>query len=281
VTLKKTVCLTSIGGENILIQPIMEIITKLQNRNYQLDLTKNRIDFLDNRFYFHENGNYYPSATTILDCYPKGAAFYEWLKKNGEESDSIRDEAGRRGSLVHDMTERYDNGEEVCLFDENGNISVRMGEWAMFEKYVEFKTTHQPEVIFNELSLCSAPLGYAGTLDRVIVLNGKRLLIDIKTSNYVSPHFWLQLSCYKELLKACVEDGEVDGIGILHLNAKTRTTGTKGAIQGIGWQLQTCYDEKEIAHYFKLFKATHQLWLAENGSMMPKQFSYSLSHQIK
>lgn len=258
----------------------MQLTTKLNNKNYRIDFNRNRIDFLDNRFYFHENGNYYPSATTILDAYPKGAAFYEWLKKNGEDSDNIRDEAGRQGSIVHDMTERYDNGEEVKLFNEEGNISVKMGEWNMFEKYVEFKTIHKPEIIFNELSLCSASLAYAGTLDRVVMLNGKKVLIDIKTSNYISPHFWLQLACYRELLKACVEGDEVEGIGILHLNAKTRTTGSKGAIQGQGWQLITCYNEKEISHYFKLFKATHQLWLAENSSMQPKQFSYSLSHKI-
>lgn len=61
-----------------------------------IKITKDRIEFLDSRFYQHANGNFYPSVTTILDAYPKSAAFYEWLKKAGEDADEIRDEAGRK-----------------------------------------------------------------------------------------------------------------------------------------------------------------------------------------
>lgn len=255
-----------------------ELVTKIGNKNYRVDLTNNRIDFLDTRFYLHSSGNYYPSATTILDAYPKGAGFYEWLKKAGEDADEIRDEAGNEGSTVHRLTEAYDLGHEVSLFDTNGNINVKMIEWAMVERYIEFRNRFNPIIEHIELHMVNPLLQFGGTLDRTIILNGKRYRIDIKTGNGIYNHFWLQLAAYDKL---CVAEGHppADDIAILWLNAKTKTDGRKDAIQGKGWQM--LFPEYSIDHYWKLFQAVHQLWLAENRNLQPRQFSYQLSHQIK
>jgi hypothetical protein len=257
----------------------MPTIISAKNKNFLLDVTSNRITFLDNRFYLGDDGKYYPSATTILDAYPKGASFYEWLKKNGEDSDEIRDEAGRRGSRVHELTEKYDNGEEVSLLNENGDIAMKMSEWAMLERYVEFRTKHHVEIIDTEQNLVSEKLGYGGTRDRIITYNGKRLLMDIKTGNAIYNHFWLQLTSYLQL-EAENSPLPFDGIAVLWLNAKTKTDGKGGSCQGKGWQLIIQSDQKEIDRYWALFQATHRLWLAENGSMQPKNTMYSLKHKI-
>ena len=114
----------------------MTTVTKLFSKNYRIDFTSRQITFLDTRFYLTEAGNYVPSVTTILDCYPKPPSFYDWLKKVGEDADTIRDEAGERGSTVHKLTERYDEGEEVMLINENGHIDYKLLEWA--RAYVRF-----------------------------------------------------------------------------------------------------------------------------------------------
>lgn len=256
----------------------MEIITKVHNKNYRLDLANNRISFLDNRFYMADDGKYYPSATTILEAYPKGASFYEWLKRNGEESDELRDEAGRRGSRVHDLTEKYDNGQEVSLLNENGDIAMKMSEWAMFERYIDFRNRFNIEVIDTEQNIVSPKLGYGGTRDRIINYNSKRLLMDIKTGNAIYNHFWLQLTSYLQL-EAEVSPVPFDGIAVLWLNAKTKTEGKPGACQGPGWQLIIQSDQKEIDKYWKLFQCTHQLWIQENGNMQPRKTIYSLKHK--
>lgn len=252
------------------------VIIKSQSKNLKVDFHNNRIDFLDNRFYSHEDGNYYPSVTTIGDAWPKGIEYYTWLKKVGEDADQIRDDAGLRGSNVHNLTERYDNGDAVNLLNENGFIGYKMSEWAMFERYIEFRKRFPCEVIHSELNLVSPTLGFAGTLDRVINLNGKRVLLDIKTSNAIYDFYWLQLAAYRRLL--FVECGEfVDEVAVLWLNARTRTEGTKGAIQGIGWQL---ISQANTDSEWDLFQATHKIWLAVNGSMKPRLMSYNLSHQL-
>lgn len=254
----------------------METITKVGLKNYKIDLTAQRIDFLDNRFYFDEEGNAIPSVTTILESYPKGAAFYEWLKKNGEDSDAIRDEAGRKGSLVHSLTELYDKGEEVNLIDPDGYVAFKMIEWAMFERYVEFRKRFPFEIIHTELSLISKTLGFAGTLDRIIKMNSKTVLVDIKTSGSVWPSYWLQLAAYKQLFEQQYPD-KIDEVAILWLNAKTKTEGKKDTCQGKGWQMISNADTTKD---WQLFKATQQLWLAENGTQTPKEISYQLKHQL-
>lgn len=255
-------------------------VTKLFSKNYRIDFTSKQITFLDTRFYNTDQGNFVPSVTTILDCYPKPPSFYDWLKKVGEDADNIRNEAGDRGSTVHKLTERYDAGEEVNLINEQGNIDYKIAEWSMFERYVEFRRRFEFQIIHSELNLISDKLGFAGTLDRVIQFNGRLLIIDIKTSNSLYDHYWLQMAAYKQLLAEVQPDLKIDGYAILWLNAQTRTDGKAGAIQGKGWQLIERKAE-EADKDWPLFQATHKLWLAERGSMKPKELSYQLSHQIK
>ncbi len=257
-----------------------KIITKLGSSNYSLDIPNNRIDFLDTRFYITESGAYVPSVTTILSAYPKPASFYDWLKKVGEDADTIRDEAGNRGSTVHKLTEQYDEGQEVRLMDESGYIGYKLVEWNMLEKYIDFRNRYPLEIVHTELHLSSDILGMAGTLDRVIRMNGRTLIIDIKTSNSLYDHYWLQMAAYKRLLAEAQPDLRVDGYAILWLNSLHRGESKKGDIQGKGW----CLKEQDLDQYesdWKKFEATKLLWLAENGSMKPRQVSYQLAHQLK
>lgn len=241
-----------------------------------VSIEKDRIEFLDSRFYRHANGNFYPSVTTILDAYPKSAQFFEWLKKNGEDSDEIRDEAGRKGSNVHQLCEDYDKGFECGILDEWAKPKFKQIEWAMFERYVEFREKFKYELVANELHYISPSFGFAGTLDRVFNVNGKLVLVDIKTSNSLHNHFWLQLAAYKELWDE-VNEQKIDEIKILWLNAKTRTEGSGKAPQGVGWQLKE--PEYGLDHYWNLFQNVFKTWQEENRGMKPRNTSYKLIHK--
>lgn len=243
-----------------------------------IDPIRNRIEFLDSRFYLHANGQFYPSVTTILDAYPKSYAFYEWVKKMGEDADEIRDEAGRKGSKVHQICEDYDNEVPCSMIDENLNPQFRQIEWAMFERYVEFRERHEFELLANEVHYISPALGFAGTLDRVFTKDGKRYLVDLKTSNALHNHYWLQMAAYKALWDEVNPDQKIDEIRILWLNAKTRTDGNGKTTQGQGWQLKE--PDNGIEYYYNLFQSVFKVWQEENKSMKPRNASYQLVHQI-
>ena len=245
--------------------------------NFIVDTNKKQITFLDNRFYQTDSEDYVPSVTTILNAYPKDAGYYQWLKSVGEDADTIRDEAGRRGSIVHELTERYDAGEEINLLDNGGRVGFKLSEWSMFERYVDFRNRFKLENELIEFNVISPELGFAGTIDRVITMNGKRYLVDIKTSNAIYDSYWLQLAAYEQLLNYAKID--IDEVAILWLNAKTRTNGKDGSVQGIGWQFVT-RSENETNNDWRLFLATKTLWLAQNGNMQPRKQIYNITHKI-
>ena len=238
-------------------------------------INNKQLTFFDARFYITEDGGYVPSVTHILECYPKGAAYYNWLKEHGKDADEIRDEAGRRGSVVHKLTEDYDQGKEVKLINPNGSIDYKLNEWAMFERYVDFRSRFEFTIDAIELNIISKELGYAGTIDRIIDLYGQKILVDIKTSNAIYSSYWLQLAAYRNLLKS--QGLNIDKVAILWLNAKTRTEGKKDTIQGNGWQM--IIKENSIID-LGLFNATYRLWHAENGGSKPKQLTYQISHKL-
>jgi hypothetical protein len=166
------------------------------------------------------------------------------------------------------------------LLDEYGKPKYSLEEWSMFERYVEFSVNHKPDHFLVEQTFINSSLGFAGTIDRVCTIDGKTYVLDIKTSNGIYNSYWLQLAAYRELYNAALDHTEamprIDGVAILWLNAKTRTNGKGGAIQGKGWQMVT---EMDTSKQWSLFQAVQQLWHAEHEDDKPKEFSYQLSHK--
>lgn len=259
---------------------------------YYKSIETNKITFTDARFYRSENGTWIPSVTTILEAYPKPYELLQWMKEQGSNADKIKEAAGKRGSIVHELTERYDKlnpGERIELLDsfDNPNYSL-FDEWAMFERYVDFSTRFNPLNYLIEESIVSTNLNIAGTIDRICEINGERYIVDIKTSNGIYPSYWLQLAAYRKLYYDwaqkdlyTIEDLDaiaVDGCAILWLNAKTKTNGKSGDIQGPGWQL-IIKDNDFMNEQYKIFECVKQVWLAEHPNDKPKQYCFQTSYE--
>lgn len=253
-----------------------------------IDKKNNRITYKDMRFNEAEDklGEYCPGSTTILQCAPKDSSYYEWLKKYGNASDTISLEAMEKGSTVHKLTELYDKGNVISAQREDGSPIYSSNEWEMFIKYVEFSEKHKPEVIVNEASYCLSYLGYGGTLDRVVKLNGETWLLDIKTGNMYE-YYWMQLASYKRLFEEWQKffwgeiKTKIDRIGIIHLNAKTRGEDKKGkSIQGYGWSIETpeswTESKDSYEYYLKLFDNVKEMWLFQNKNFKPKNKIFTL-----
>ena len=79
-----------------------------------------QINFLDQRFYKTETGEYYPSVTSILNFYPKNGFFHAWLKDVGHNSDIIARKAADEGTQVHNAIESFLEGKEIKWMDDKG-----------------------------------------------------------------------------------------------------------------------------------------------------------------
>jgi len=182
------------------------------------------------------NGEEYPSVTTILSVIAKPALVY-WAGKvvaeeavrrvsAGEELDvrSLASTPNKRrgdkadvGSIVHSVLEAYADGEQVA--PEQVPSDARSYVCSLREWLAE----HNAEVLHSEATVIHQEPRYAGTVDAVMRLNGKTLLVDVKTGKGVYKEAGLQLAAYRYADFIGYADGssekmpEVDGAMVLHV----------------------------------------------------------------
>ena len=207
--------------------------TKKYNRILQISDDAQQITLPDARYY-KRNGEYYPSITYVLSCYPKGKFFQEWLKKVGYSADYIVKKAGEDGTQVHEMIEDYLNGKELN-FLENGIPLYDPNIWQMFLKFVDWWETHKPILLETEVHLFSDKIKVAGTCDLVCEIDGEVWVIDFKTSNNLQTTYELQTAIYAECYKECFNK-MADRQGILWLKSSKRGP-KEGKMQGKGWEM--------------------------------------------
>lgn len=224
-----------------------------------------QITIEDQRFY-KKADVYYPSVTYILSCWPKGKGFENWLKSNGDESDMIARESADAGTKVHQAIENLLKGYKLDWFDKQGNAYYSESEWKMILAFQDFWTMFKPTLIHSELHIFSNVHIYAGTVDLIIEMNGRKWILDIKTSKQLHFTYDLQLASYAEAWNEHNPDDKVENYGVLWLNAKTRKP-TEGKIQGKGWQLQT--PEFDHVRNMEIFKSVHDIFKVVNPKPKP------------
>lgn len=198
---------------------------------------------------------WYPSATTILSKYPKGKQFEEYLAnlESANAGKEILEEAGRRGTAIHEATQLLEEGQTLY------RINYSLDEWQLLESFIRWYNEYKPEHIVIEKSLVSDKLKTGGTIDRVYRIDGVVTLLDIKTSGAIYDSYWCQTGCYSKLWDE-QSDLKIEQTAILRLSNKLKKTGYQYVL----------HDKKQIEKDFKVFKAVHEIWLYENSDKQPK-----------
>jgi ATP-dependent exoDNAse (exonuclease V) beta subunit len=143
----------------------------------------------------------YPSVTTVLDVLPK-PELDEWRRAVGpEEAERVSRRATQFGSRVHGLMERYLRGElESTEEVETERILVAFGAAkACIDSFLT-------ELNGVEVMMASRRLAIAGTTDVVGKWDGRRAIIDFKTSNGPKAasqvtHYFLQAAAYSVMLE--------------------------------------------------------------------------------
>ena len=238
-------------------------VKKKYNRILQISDDAQQITLPDARYY-KRNGEYYPSITYVLSCYPKGKHFQDWLKKVGYSANYIVKKAGEDGTQVHEMIEDYLNGKELN-FLEHGIPMYDPNIWQMFLRFVDWWETYKPTLLETEVHLFSDKIKVAGTCDLVCEIEGEVWVIDFKTSNNLQTTYELQTAIYTECYKECFNK-MADRQGILWLKSSKRGP-KEGKIQGKGWEL---FESKRThEENLDIFKTVKKLFDLENPKHKP------------
>lgn len=235
----------------------------------------------DYRFY-KVKGKYYPSSTYILNSYPKDIGFYKWLaSKNWDEAERIKEEAGNRGSKVHNAIYDLIKGKKIKASDRYWNDTKNIfepltnQEWYCLLTFQNWWKDKNPQVIASEIVCYSEKYGYAGTIDFIGVVDNEVVLIDWKTGSRIYRANWCQVGSYH---KAELETGKYKPakVGILRLG--TRHRGKDG--NGVGYEYKTMNLTK-TEKKFRVFLAVKKIWLDGNPKMQPDFKEIPASIKIK
>ncbi len=114
------------------------------------------------------------------------------------------DRAADRGTAVHKATE---------LLDKYGTVEIDEDISPYLKAYIAFRKEHKCEWQKIEYATHHPENLYAGTLDRVGTVDGKLVVLDIKTSSTIQkPLYTAQLNLYRKMLPDPIEQ-----LVILHL----------------------------------------------------------------
>ena len=114
------------------------------------------------------------------------------------------DRAADRGTAVHKATE---------LLDKYGTAEIDEDIAPYLQAYIAFRKEHKCEWQKIEYATHHPENLYAGTLDRVGTIDGKLVVLDIKTGSTVQkPLYTAQLNLYRKMLPDPIEQ-----LVILHL----------------------------------------------------------------
>ena len=243
-------------------------IKQSYNRILEISEDAKQITMPDSRYY-RRNGKYYPSITYVLQYYPKGKFFEDWLKKVGYASEHIVRKAGEQGTETHEMIEDYLNGKELNFLSTSGYPQYNPDVWQMFLRFVDFWETYKPKLIETEVHLFSDEIKVAGTCDMVceIEIDGKTELwiIDFKTSNHLQTTYDLQTAIYGKCYEECFGK-KADRYGVLWLKSSKRKA-AEGKIQGKGWEMYESSRTQE--ENIDIFMTVKKLFDLENPKHSP------------
>ena len=88
---------------------------------------------------------------------------------------AVIEQAAFRGSMIHDLTALYDRGD----LEEESAVASDVGMYLM--AWIKF--CHDYQVKWEYIEVPLATTTFAGTIDRIGVIDGRRVVVDIKTSS--------------------------------------------------------------------------------------------------
>ena len=124
-------------------------------------------------------------AETLYETHLKKAKV-AWREK--------RDKSADTGTLGHSIIEKYITEKMGGAVIPFMGISVDKEINNILEQFLEWEKKYNPIWLASELQVGSKVHGFAGILDAIAEINGKKVLLDFKTSKEIKPEYNIQLA---------------------------------------------------------------------------------------
>lgn len=146
-----------------------------------------QLNLPEGRRYETPDGNRYPSITTVLGADPeKKKSLQAWRDRVGpEEANRVSVQASRRGTRIHSMCEDY-------LNNYNPYSRAMPVDVETFNSMKPVLDDNIDNILVQEQALFSHHLRLAGTVDCIADYDGKRSVIDFKTSLRPKKKEWIE-----------------------------------------------------------------------------------------
>ena len=202
---------------------------------------KARVETSEGRHYYDEAGRRYVSVTTAIGGGLPKNQLGKWASKYAAEhaaSNLERFLTMRKSDVIAEIKDspwayaraRADLGGRVHEAVENYLLNLGGGqpenELAPYLlQFGRFLSEWQPKVEAAEMVVYSERYGYAGTLDSIMVIDGERVVLDVKTGSGVYREASVQLAMYRaadfvQVNGERIAMPETDGGRVLHLQPK-------------------------------------------------------------
>lgn len=238
--------------------------------NKQATLASGKVRKIEDKWdwaYFSDEYGYAVSVTTMLgEAMPIGVGLKEYWKRGDKytmEKDFER--AAEHGRKVHGYVQQLNYGQEIDLSEESAAVHKDVAAYVEFVRHWNPSEMQTEQIVFYS----DDKMQFAGTVDIVCRVDGKLVLIDLKTSNSISNSHYLQVLAYAKAYEQSYGE-KIDHVFVLQLGSKTKTLNMRTPIlgkpsNGVGWKVY------EIpTHYtFESFNNIYKVWLAEHGNEYP------------
>jgi len=137
---------------------------------------------------------WYPRVTKIVDIKSKPALYRFYSSVGFSNGEKIKEQSATEGTMVHEAVQSLMIGKEP---EVPSLIKPAVDAFRNFMERNLIET--EPELI--EYRIRHGYFRYAGTVDAIVVLNGRMGVLDIKTSQSIYRDYNLQTAAYFDALK--------------------------------------------------------------------------------
>jgi len=181
------------------------------------------------------------------------------LSEGREAHKNIKDSACNVGDIVHKYAENYSSGKdeipaEFAELDDSEQFKVNAGIEA-FKKWI---ADSKPKFIETECVVYSRKEKFVGTFDALVEIDGKKYILDYKTSKSVYTSHFYQVSAY---LKAWEEErGEKLAGGMIVLFCKDDVIKNEEVIMKAGESKVVTMSRSDLVKGYVGFKALNTIY---------------------